>query len=115
MSYRCCHLFFNGSYWEVNHFLRIQFNLLDILTKCPNLLYLADGPTFSTPLVDNMKYKTILASSPDRSGYSEFLKQGGLFIMPGWSLGEILESKPFIKKELSDDEVIRRFDMYLFE
>ena len=109
------HLFFNGSYWEVIDFMRGQSNLKNILSEFTDLLYLADAPKPATHLVTNMKYKTIIASSPDRSGYYEILKHGDSFIMPGWSLDEILESKPFIKEELSDDEVIRRFDMYLFE
>ena len=107
------HLFFNGSYWQVTDFMT-EKQLKRILKEIRNLLYLADGPTSSTNLVEGMKGRIILASSPDRKGYKEFLKQGETFIMPGWSLDEILESKPFIRKELSDDEVIRRFDMYVF-
>ena len=107
------HLFFNGSYWKVKDFMT-ETVLIRILSECTDLLYLADGPTPTKSLYEGMKGRTILASSPDRRGYKEFLKQGGSFIMPGWSLDEILESKPFIKEELSDDEVIRRFDMYVF-
>ena len=114
----CCrtdvaHLFFNGSYWKVKDFMT-ETVLIRILSECTDLLYLADGPTPTKSLYGGMKGRTILASSPDRSGYYEILKHGDSFIMPGWSLDEILESKPFIKKELSDDEVIRRFDMYVF-
>jgi len=105
------HLFFDRSYWKVTRFIREQGDLIAILTEIRNLLYLADGPTSSTNLVEGMKGRTILASSPDRKGYKEFLKQGETFIMPGWSLDEILESKPFIKEELSDGEVIRRFNI----
>ena len=106
------HLFFNGSYWKLKDFMSGYLQI--ILMDCKNLLYLADGPTSSKGLVEGMKGRIILASSPDRSGYKEFLKQGSSRIMPGWSLDELLESKPFIRKELSDDEVIRRFDMYVF-
>ena len=107
------HLFFNGSYWKVTDFMT-EKELKRILKGIPSLLYLVDGPTSSKDFVGIIKGRTILASSPDRNGYYEFLKQGGSFIMPGWSLDEILESKPFIRKELSDDEVIRRFDLYVF-
>ena len=108
------HLFFNGSYWKVKGLITEQKNLRNILRDCPNVLYLADGPTTDKSLVPAMKYKTILASQPDKESYHHALKDGDSFIMPGWSLDEILESKPFIRKELSDDEVIRRFDMYVF-
>ena len=108
------HLFFNGSYWKVKGLITEQKNLRNILRECPNVLYLADGPTTDKSLVPAMKYKTILASQPGKKSYHHVLKDGDSFIMPGWSLDEILESKPFIRKELSDDEVIRRFDMYVF-
>ncbi len=77
----------------------------------PGLLNLVDGPTGaqSHMNLEGIKSKTILASSPGKRNYHEFLKQGSKFAMPPWSLEELLEAREFINSDVTEEMVRERY------
>jgi hypothetical protein len=110
------YLFFNGSCWELKKFITSpKFDSLHVcLSNYPGLLYLVDGPTGNTSHIGNSlkgeNTRTILASSPDRENYCEFLKQGFRFLMPCWSLDELLEARKLVSPTTTEHIVRDRYN-----
>lgn len=105
-------IFWNGSYWKIH---KLMSDSMGGITSClqdyPELLYLVDGPTgvHSHLMIQGKNAKTILASSPDKKNYHEFLKGGATLMMPGWSLEELLEAREDINSKISEKTVRERY------
>ncbi len=108
-------LFFNGSCWKLSEFRTAPqlYSLRACLSKYPGLLYLVDGPTGNhSHIGDLLIGRTILVSSPGRENYYEFLKQGLRFMMPCWSLEELLEARKLVSPNTTEQMVRDRYERY---
>lgn len=103
------YLFLDRTCWEINDLMTAR-GIAICLRKYPGLLYLVDGPTGkqSHLNLEGENSKTILASSPAKAHYHEFLKDGATLMMPGWSLEELLEAREDINPKISENTVRER-------
>lgn len=106
------HVFVDGSCWTIFDFMDSTRIMKSCLKRYPELLYLVDGPAGIKSHLDirGRGAKTILASSPGKQNYHEFLKQGFRFMMPCWSLEELLEARELVNPDVTEQMVIDRYE-----
>ena len=106
-------LFLDGTLWRIPELMVDSLvGIRDCLVQYPELLYLVDGPTGKNSHLEisGINAKTILASSPAKDKYHEFLKEVGVpLMMPGWSLEELLEAREDMNPNISEKTVRERY------
>lgn len=105
-------LFLDGNCWIFTELMADSvLGIAACLVQYPELLYLVDGPTGENShlILSGIKSNTILASSPAKDRYYEFLKGGAKLMMPGWSLEELLEAREDMNPNISEKTVRERY------